>query len=107
MRPAVPLVDYRCEACATTHEIFAGSPVPDSIACPSCGSAARRKFGLGGLLGVRPARRARERLDEERATQPKDHGHHDHRHHDHHQHHHEHDHQHGLDHPGPVKEDQP
>jgi putative FmdB family regulatory protein len=103
----MPLVDYRCKGCATTHEIFVGSPVPDSIECPSCGGAARRKFGLGGLLGVRPARRARERLDQERATQPKDHGPHDHHHHDHHQLHHEHDHQHGRDRPGPAKEDQP
>jgi putative FmdB family regulatory protein len=98
----VPLVDYRCDACATVHEVFAASPVADAIACPACGGAAHRRFGLGGLLGVRPARRAKDRLDRERATQaPMDaagrqrlrdhqHGHdHDHHHtHDHHDHHH-------------------
>ena len=97
----MPLVDYRCEPCATTHEVFAPSPVPDVMTCPACGGLARRRFGLGGLLGVRPARQARERLDRERATQSADHGrpvHHPHEH-DHHGHHH--------DHPVAKKKDQP
>ena len=64
----MPLVDYRCDACAATHEVFASSPVADTIACPACGATARRRFGLGGLLGVRPARKAKDRLDRERAT---------------------------------------
>jgi hypothetical protein len=102
----VPLVDYRCDGCAATHEVFASSPVADAIACPACGDTARRRFGLGGLLGVRPARKAKERLDRERATTApldpaarqrlRDHLHgHDH-HHD--GHHHSHDHHHGHDH---------
>jgi putative FmdB family regulatory protein len=64
------LVDYRCDHCGAVHEVFAPSPVADAIACPDCGEPARRRFGLGGLLGVRPARAARDRLDRERATKP-------------------------------------
>jgi hypothetical protein len=64
----VLLVDYRCDGCAATHEVVASSPVADSIVCPQCGALARRRFGIGGLLGVRPGRAARERLDRERAT---------------------------------------
>jgi putative FmdB family regulatory protein len=96
----VPLVDYRCDACATVHEVFAPSPVVDTIACPACGRAAQRRFGIGGLLGVRPARQAKDRLDRERATKApmdatsrqrlREHQHgHDHHHDDHH---HGHDH---------------
>jgi putative FmdB family regulatory protein len=97
----MPLVDYRCEPCMTTHEVFAASPVADVIACPACGGPARRRFGLGGLLGVRPARQARERLDRERALAPKAQDHHGHSHHDHDHHGHSHDHSIGN------KEDQP
>jgi hypothetical protein len=105
----VLLVDYRCDGCAATHEVVASSPVADSIVCPDCGARARRRFGIGGLLGVRPARAAKERLDRERSMKPPldatarqrlhdhlrgdghDHvahqhgndGHHDHHHHDH------------------------
>jgi putative FmdB family regulatory protein len=101
----MPLVDYRCEPCTTTHEVFTTSPVPEAIACPLCGGPARRRFGLGGLLGVRPARGARERLDRERAMQPKDQRHQSHHHHDHdHDGHH---HGHGHDHSVADKEDQP
>jgi putative FmdB family regulatory protein len=64
----VPLVDYRCDSCGSTREIFAASPMADVIACPECGGATRRQYGLGGLLGVRPAKRAKDRLDRERAT---------------------------------------
>jgi len=89
----VPLVDYRCDHCDTVHEVFAPSPVADAIACPDCGERARRRFGLGGLLGVRPARAARDRLDRERATKPPPDAAayqraHDHHHHHHHGHHH-------------------
>src|SRR5881227_1388195 len=98
----MPLVDYRCDACDTTHEVFAPSPVADSIPCPACGATARRKFGLGGLLGVRPARQARDRLDRERATHAADHHTHGHDHH----HHHGHDHHH-HDHRSATKEDNP
>jgi putative FmdB family regulatory protein len=93
----MPLVDFRCDACGVTHEVFAASPVADTVACPACGGAARRQYGMGGLLGVRPARRARDRLDRERATRTpmdaaarqrlRDH-----------QHGHDHDHDHGHDH---------
>lgn len=90
------LVDYHCDACGATHEVFAPSPVPDTTTCPDCGGSARRRYGLGGLLGVRPARRARERLDRERAERATNadahaqghvhhHGHHHHDHHDDHQ----------------------
>jgi putative FmdB family regulatory protein len=95
----VPLVDYSCPSCGATHELFAASPIAETIACPSCGAAAQRRFGLGGLLGVRPARRAKDRLDRERATQaPMDAGarrrlrEHQHGHDHHHDHHHSHDH---------------
>ena len=64
----MPLVDYRCDACAEQHEWFAPVPVADTMTCPSCGGTARRRFGLGGLVGVRPARQAKDRLDRERAT---------------------------------------
>jgi hypothetical protein len=105
----VPLVDYRCDDCTAVHEVFASSPVVDTIACPACGAAARRRFGLGGLLGVRPARQAKDRLDRERATKApmdpasrqrlREHQHgHDHHHGPDHDHHH-----HGHDHP--LKED--
>jgi hypothetical protein len=101
----VLLVDYRCEGCAATHEVVASSPVADSIVCPRCGALARRRFGIGGLLGVRPGRAAKERLDRERATKaPLDaparrrlqdhlHGHS----HDHVAHAHDTDHHHDLD----------
>ncbi len=112
----MPLVDYRCDACAAVVEIFAPSPVADTIDCPDCGGAARRRFGLGGLLGVRPARQAKDRLDRERATRApmdaasrqrlREHQHgHDHHHgpdHNHDDHHHGHEH-HGHDHR--LKED--
>ena len=90
------LVDYRCDGCDRVHEVFAPSPVADAITCPECGAVARRRFGLGGLLGVRPARTAKDRLDRERATKPpldaaggqrlRHHHGHDH-HHSHHHHH--------------------
>jgi putative FmdB family regulatory protein len=92
----VPLVDYSCPSCGAIHERFAASPIAATIECPSCGADAQRRYGVGGLLGVRPARQAKERLDRERATQaPTDaaarrrlrehqHGHHHHEHsHDH------------------------
>jgi hypothetical protein len=95
----VPVVDYRCEDCGATVEVFATSPVAGTVACASCEGVARRQYGLGGLLGVRPAKRAKERLDYERANrtpmgpaarqrlhehlQGHDHDHHDHDHHDH------------------------
>ena len=108
----MPLVDYRCDNCGATHEVFAASPVADALTCPACSGLARRQYGLGGLLGVRPAKRAKERLDNERATRtPMDaaglhrlHEHqtgHDHSHgHDHphdHDHSHDHDHHHHAD----------
>ena len=106
----MPLVDYRCDACATTHELFAPSPVADRLSCPSCGAVARRRFGIGGLLGVRPGRQAKDRLDRERATRApmdaadrqrlRDHQHG-------HDHHHGHDHPHGHDHRSTTKEDNP
>ena len=110
----MPLVDYRCDACAATHEVLAASPIAAAIACPACGEIARRRFGLGGLLGVRPARKAKEGLDRERAIKApldaaarqrlRDHQHgHDH-HHDGHQHGHDHDHHHGHDHDTGTKE---
>jgi len=93
----VPLVDYRCETCAAVQEIFAPSPVAETAVCQMCGGVARRQFGLGGLLGVRPARQAKDRLDRERATMaPAPAGAHPH-HHDHHGHDHHHDHGHGHD----------
>jgi len=113
----VTLVDYRCDVCAATHEVFASSPVADAIVCPACGATARRRFGLGGLLGVRPARKAKERLDRERATKAPlgaaarqrllDHqrGHdHDHGHHHSHDHHHGQGHHHGHEHDTATKE---
>jgi putative FmdB family regulatory protein len=116
----VQLVDYRCNGCGATHEVFASSPVADSVACPDCGATARRRFGLGGLLGVRPARKAKERLDRERATKEpldaagrqrlRDHLHgHDHHHaHDHHHDDHDgHEHHHAHDHDAPQKESSP
>ena len=105
------LVDYRCDGCAAVHEVFAPSPVADAIACPACGAVARRRFGLGGLLGVRPARAAKDRLDRERATKPPLDAAgrprlHDHHHatvttdHDHHHHH-------DTGHPPVAKEEHP
>jgi hypothetical protein len=108
----VPLVDYSCPSCSDTHEVFASSPIAETIECPSCGADAQRRYGLGGLLGVRPARRAKDRLDRERATQaPMDaaarqrlrahqHGHE-------HHHSHDHDHQHGHDHRSTTMEEDP
>jgi ribosomal protein S27E len=90
------LVDYRCDGCDAVHEVFAPSPVADTIACPDCGEVARRRFGLGGLLGVKPAKAAKDRLDRQRATRrpsswdpahDHDHHHHTHDHHDHEHHH--------------------
>jgi putative FmdB family regulatory protein len=100
----MPIVDYRCGECGVTREVNAPSPVADTLACPSCGGAARRQYGLGGLLGVRPARRAKERLDRERATkEPLDatarQRLHDHQHGHDHDHPHNHDHDHAHDHP--------
>jgi hypothetical protein len=118
----VLLVDYRCDGCAATHEVVASSPVADSIVCPDCGMVARRRFGIGGVLGVRPSRAAKERLDRERATKaPLDaaarrrlqdhlhgHGHdHDARQHDHAGHDHDHDHHHDHDHEATRKETGP
>jgi len=113
----MPLVDYRCDACGATREVFAPSPVADTAACADCGRLARRQYGLGGLLGVRPAKRAKDRLDRERATRtPMDaaerqrlhdhqigldhaHGHgHDDSHGHGHDHAHDHDHPHDHDH---------
>jgi hypothetical protein len=101
-------VDYRCDGCGATHEVYASSPVADDIVCPDCGATARRRFGLGGLVGVKPSRKAKDLLDRERATKaPLDagerrrlqehlhgHGHHHADHHDHHHadHHDHHDH---------------
>ena len=106
----MPLVDYRCDACGATREVFAPSPVADTVACADCGATARRQYGLGGLLGVRPAKRAKDRLDRERVTRtPLDanerqrlHEHqagHDHAHGHAHDHPHDHDHSHDHDHP--------
>lgn len=88
------LVDYRCDGCDAVHEVFAATPVAESITCPGCGGVARRRFGLGGLLGVKPAKAAKDRLDRQRATRqpvpwdPKqDHDHHHHHHHGHDHHH--------------------
>jgi putative FmdB family regulatory protein len=95
----MPLVDYRCEGCGRTTDVFAPNPVPEEVTCDACGGAARRQFGLGGLLGVKPAKRAKELLDRERATTPRPAGgrpHHDHHQHHHHHHHHDHDHDHGV-----------
>jgi putative FmdB family regulatory protein len=105
----MPLVDYRCGTCGASREVFAPSPVADTVDCTECGGVARRQFGLGGLLGVRPAKRAKERLDSERANQtPMDaaarkrlHEHqrgHDHSHGHGHDHPHDHDHPHTPDH---------
>jgi hypothetical protein len=118
----VLLVDYRCDGCAATHEVVASSPVADSIVCPECGMLARRRFGIGGLLGVRPGRAAKDRLDRERATRApldaparrrlQDHLHgHDHVAHQHdadgHEHHHDHHHDHDHDHEATRKETGP
>jgi putative FmdB family regulatory protein len=101
----MPLVDYRCDSCGATREAFAASPVADTTTCPDCGGVSRRRYGLGGLLGVRPAKRAKDRLDRERATtKPMDAADrqrlHDHQHgHDHgHDHPHDHEHPHAHDH---------
>jgi putative FmdB family regulatory protein len=105
----MPLVDYRCDSCGATRETFAASPVADTTPCPDCGGVSRRQYGLGGLLGVRPAKRAKDRLDRERATREPmaaadrqrlhDHQHgHDHAHDHTHDHPHGHDHAHGHDH---------
>jgi putative FmdB family regulatory protein len=100
----MPLVDYRCDACGAIHEVFAPSPVADTIPCVDCGGLTRRQFGLGGLLGVRPAKRAKELLDRERATRTPLDATERQRLHDHqaghdHAHGHTHDHDHGHDHP--------
>jgi hypothetical protein len=99
----VPLVDYSCPSCSATHEVFASSPIADTIECLSCGADARRRYGIGGLLGVRPARRAKERLDRERATQPPM----DVAARRHHDHHHGHDHKHSHDHLSTTMEEDP
>ena len=106
----MPLVDYRCGSCGATHEVFATSPVVDRITCPACGGGAQRRYGLGGLLGVRPARKAKDRLDRERATQVpmdaaarqllRDHQHG-------HDHHHGHDHPHAHNPQSPTREEHP
>ena len=120
-------MDYRCGACAATHEVLAAFPIAAAIACPACGETARRRFGLGGLLGVRPARKAKEGLDRERAIKApldaaarqrlRDHQHgHDHHHVGHQQshdpdhlgdHHQGHDHDHNHDHEVNRKETGP
>ena len=96
---AMPLVDYRCGACGATREVFAAAPVADVVECAACGGEARRQFGLGGLLGVRPARQARDRLDRERAGRvPMDAAARQRLREHQHGHDHDHAHQHGHDH---------
>ncbi|HET6502910.1 MAG TPA: zinc ribbon domain-containing protein [Amycolatopsis sp.] len=53
------LVDYVCGACGRTDEHWMPRPVDDSVDCRACGGAARRRFGVGMLVGsATPARPA-------------------------------------------------
>ena len=52
------LVDFCCDTCGATVERFVSVPIADAVECEECGGRARRHFGFGAVLGVRPARRA-------------------------------------------------
>jgi putative FmdB family regulatory protein len=40
----VPLYEFRCPEGTTTESPFSMATVPDAIACPDCGAAARRRI---------------------------------------------------------------
>ncbi len=52
------LVDYRCTGCGRRHEHFVQNPAPEQLACPGCGSAARRLFSPVGMISQRGDARA-------------------------------------------------
>jgi predicted nucleic acid-binding Zn ribbon protein len=95
------LVEYRCDSCGASTDRFVATPIPSESPCGACGASARRRFGGAGLLGVKPKKAGRDRLERERAEKaPSAGGAAAHHHHDHH-HGHGHNHSSGHDHPHP------
>lgn len=54
------LVEYGCGSCGTPSDRWVQTPVPPRLACSSCGSVAKRRFG-GALVAGRSADEAQPR----------------------------------------------